>query len=178
MACAIVNITSGESCQLGGGIINDLRIAKLSDIDLGTTALTANVITTWAMTSTNVFKKFDIDAQNSNYENVYDGSVNTQTLNIAFLNKTAAQIKALNDLKDCCKLVVALRHGRDANWRVFGLDLDIDGTTLVGSQVQGLMVTEITDNSGAATDKLVTSMVFTGIQYNTTLFATDEPPLT
>jgi len=177
--CTLVNITQGSACKKKGGVDADVRICNVTDIDLATTANTENVITTWAMSASAVFKKYEVSGKASIYDAPYtytDGTTKP-AITLVFNQKTAAQIKALNDLKECCNLVLCVRHARENVWRVFGIELDVTGN-LVAARVEGLRVDSIADTSGTPADDMTTTVIFAAEQYDLALFATDEPPLT
>lgn len=108
MACAITAISSSTDCAANqGGIIYSFA-CKYSDITSVT--ITSNVISSFTMASTGLWKRFDYDLNNTaNFNQV--GALNgnrftiEQTSFMSFRGITAAYILAANTASECCDTV-------------------------------------------------------------------------
>lgn len=109
MACALVPLSSVQDCTPNEGGIIRSYVCNLTDITGVTVAL--GVITNFTMASAGLWKKYEYDRDaTANFNQV--GSLNgnrftiEQTAFVKFKGINAAYVKAANDAKDCCDIVV------------------------------------------------------------------------
>jgi hypothetical protein len=174
MACTLVNI-SQDACERKGGIV-EAYLLNAADINLATTVFTGRTITTWNISGDDAIE-IEFDGKQGNYTDdwTYDTGLATQTIPLVVKGKSAAQIAALNSLKECCNLVLVVKHATDANYRVFGLD--VKASALTDKILTPLRVDIINDGSGTLADMMSTTVTFKAESLNLALFATAAPPV-
>lgn len=109
MPCNLINIDSGADCNNSNGGVRVTLYTKLSNITTAT--LTSDVISNFTMSSTGLWKKLNFEKDGTAFFNVVgtrngDRITFEQSSLLKFKGLTETYLKAANELKDCCELVM------------------------------------------------------------------------